>query len=189
MLKTFAELFGFEVFSQTGSSANRDPERRISSTRIRELVIEGKIDEAQPILGRYYQVRGNRCDRPGPRRQTVGNPHRQHQSAGRTVPQDRRLCRDRRDAARTFDGVANIGYSPTFDDHLFTVEVHILDFDRNIYGHTIRVNFIKRIRDELKFSSISDLSDRLKGMSLKPVPSCQRQCTFRVDANGTKQGE
>jgi riboflavin kinase/FMN adenylyltransferase len=40
-------------------------------------------------------------------------------------------------------GVANIGYSPTFDDHLFTVEVHILDFDRDIYGKDIRVNFIR----------------------------------------------
>ena len=62
----------------------------------------------------------------------------------------------------SFDGVANIGYSPTFDDHLFTVEVHILDFKRNIYGQNMRVNFIQRIRDELKFSSISDLSEQIK---------------------------
>jgi len=61
-----------------------------------------------------------------------------------------------------FDGVANIGYSPTFDDYLFTVEVYILDFDRNIYGQRIRVNFIKRIRDELKFSGIAELSEQIK---------------------------
>jgi riboflavin kinase/FMN adenylyltransferase len=59
-------------------------------------------------------------------------------------------------------GVANIGYSPTFEDHEFTVEVHILDFSANIYGKQIRVNFIKRIRDEIKFSNISELIDQIK---------------------------
>jgi riboflavin kinase/FMN adenylyltransferase len=58
--------------------------------------------------------------------------------------------------------VANIGYSPTFKDHEFTVEVHIFDFDGDIYGEKIRVNFIKRIRDEIKFSSIAELIDQIK---------------------------
>jgi riboflavin kinase/FMN adenylyltransferase len=61
-----------------------------------------------------------------------------------------------------YKGVANIGYSPTFDDNIFTVEVHILDFSENIYGRNIRVNFISRIRDELKFTSIDQLSEQIK---------------------------
>ena len=61
-----------------------------------------------------------------------------------------------------YKGVANIGYSPTFDDHVFTVEVHILDFDENIYGQNIRVNFISHIRDEKKFANISELSEQIK---------------------------
>ena len=60
-----------------------------------------------------------------------------------------------------YKAVANIGYSPTFDDHRFTVEVYILDFDRNIYGEKIRVNFIQRLRDEKKFSSLTELSDQI----------------------------
>jgi riboflavin kinase/FMN adenylyltransferase len=63
---------------------------------------------------------------------------------------------------RLYKGVANIGYSPTFDDRVFTVEVHILDFNENIYGETIRVNFISRIRDEKKFSSILELSHQIE---------------------------
>jgi riboflavin kinase/FMN adenylyltransferase len=59
-------------------------------------------------------------------------------------------------------GGANIGYSPTFEDHEFTVEVHILDFSENIYDKKIRVNFIKRIRDEIKFSNIAALIDQIK---------------------------
>jgi riboflavin kinase/FMN adenylyltransferase len=61
-----------------------------------------------------------------------------------------------------YKGVANIGYSPTFDDHIFTVEVHIFDFNDNIYGEKIRINFITRIRDEIKFSGISALVDQIK---------------------------
>ena len=66
-------------------------------------------------------------------------------------------CRDKQ-----FKGVANIGYSPTFDDHIFTVEVHILDFDENIYGQNIRVNFISHIRDEIKFANINELSEQIR---------------------------
>jgi len=63
---------------------------------------------------------------------------------------------------KKYKGVANIGYSPTFDDHLFTVEVHILDFDDNLYGQNIRINFAQRIRDEIKFSGISELTEQIK---------------------------
>jgi len=62
---------------------------------------------------------------------------------------------------RIYNGVANIGYSPTFEDHVFTVEVHLLDFKDDIYGEDLRVNFISRIRDEKKFSSIEDLSRQI----------------------------
>ena len=63
---------------------------------------------------------------------------------------------------KQYKGVANIGYSPTFDDHEFTVEVHILDFTDDIYNQKIRVNFIQRIRDEIKFSNIADLIEQIK---------------------------
>ena len=57
--------------------------------------------------------------------------------------------------------MANIGYSPTFEDNEFTVEVHLLDFDTDIYGQTIRINFVTWIRDEIKFSGIDELSDQI----------------------------
>ena len=62
----------------------------------------------------------------------------------------------------THQGVANIGYSPTFDDHLFTVEVHLLDFNQDIYGKKLRVNFIERLRDEIRFSGLEQLSEQIK---------------------------
>jgi riboflavin kinase/FMN adenylyltransferase len=59
-------------------------------------------------------------------------------------------------------GVANIGYSPTFDDHIFTIEVHILDFDQDLYDTRIRVNMVARLRDETKFADIRELSAQIR---------------------------
>jgi riboflavin kinase/FMN adenylyltransferase len=58
--------------------------------------------------------------------------------------------------------VANIGYSPTFDDHLFTIEIHILDFHNDVYGKHIRVNIVERIREEKKFASLTELTDQIR---------------------------
>ncbi|MFZ0726449.1 MAG: bifunctional riboflavin kinase/FAD synthetase [Desulfobacterales bacterium] len=162
LLKTFAELFDFEVLLSDWIQAIRDPEGRISSTRIRELVIEGHVDEVQPLLGRYYQIRGTVTTGRNRGGRLLGFPTANITLQDELCPKTgvyavTVLCGDEQ-----FDGVANIGYSPTFDDHLFTVEVYILDFDRNIYDRKIRVNFIKRIRDELKFSSIAALSEQIK---------------------------
>jgi riboflavin kinase/FMN adenylyltransferase len=60
-----------------------------------------------------------------------------------------------------YPGVANIGYSPTFDDHVFTVEAHILDFNKDIYGEKIMVNFVQRLRGEIKFSGIDALIEQI----------------------------
>ena len=162
MLKTFAELFDFELVLTDWIGANRAPEGRISSTRIRDLVLEGKVIEVHPLLGRYYQVRGTVStgrDRGG---KLLGFPTANINLQDELCPKTGVYAVTVECGFKSFDGVANIGYSPTFDDHLFTVEVHILDFNRNIYGQNIRVNFIQRIRDELKFSSISDLSEQIK---------------------------
>jgi len=162
MLKTFAELFDFELILADWIGENRAPEGRISSTRIRELVVEGKVHEAQPLLGRHYQVRGTVAagrDRGG---KLLGFPTANINLQDELCPKTGVYAVTVECDTDFYDGVANIGYSPTFDDHIFTVEVHILDFNRNIYGHNIRVNFIKRIRDELKFSSVSELSEQIK---------------------------
>jgi len=162
MLKTFAELFDFELILADWIQMAKTEKSRISSTKIRQLVMDGRVNEAQPLLGRYYQIRGTVTtgrDRGG---KLLGFPTANIKLQDELCPKTGVYAVTVECKGNRYDGVANIGYSPTFDDHVFTVEVHILDFDGNIYGSKILVNFIKRIRDELKFSGIEELAQQIK---------------------------
>lgn len=135
---------------------------RISSTKIRDLVMAGKVVEAQKLLGRNYQIRGTVAkgrDRGGKK---LGFPTANINLQDELCPKIGVYAVTVECQGRQHGGVANIGYSPTFDDHLFTVEVHIFNFDADIYGSKIRVNFVERIRDEIKFANIAELSDQIK---------------------------
>ncbi|MBW1727491.1 MAG: bifunctional riboflavin kinase/FAD synthetase [Deltaproteobacteria bacterium] len=162
LLQTYAKTFGFEVIvADWIQTLNKNPDR-ISSTRTRELVMAGKVAEAQKLLGRNYQIRGVVTTGRNRGGRLLGFP------TANIILHDE-LCPKTGVYAVTVEcrnirhkGVANIGYSPTFGDQVFSVEVHILDFNENIYDRKIRVNFIQRIRDEKKFSNISELSDQIK---------------------------
>ncbi|RLC27242.1 MAG: riboflavin biosynthesis protein RibF, partial [Deltaproteobacteria bacterium] len=62
---------------------------------------------------------------------------------------------------RTFKGVTNIGYNPTFHNAQFSVETHVLDLSEDLLGKTIRINFIERLRDERHFNTIEELSRQI----------------------------
>ena len=161
VLKSFASQLDYEVIVADWIKAARNVSNRISSTKIRELVMAGEVEPARKMLGRHYQIRGlviKGRDRGG---KLLGIP-----TANINLQDE--LCLKTGIYAvtveyhnRLYKGVANIGYSPTFHDNEFTVEVHLLDFAENIYGEKIRVNFIERIRDEKKFADISELKDQI----------------------------
>ena len=162
MLRSYAQQYGFEVIVAGWVRSARAMQDRISSTRIRELIIDGLMEQAEKMLGRSYQIRGRVVtgrDRGG---KVLGIPTANINLNDELCPKTGIYAVTVEFNGEKYKGVANIGYSPTFDDHQFTVEVHILDFSDNIYGKKIRVNFVKRIRDEKKFSSISDLIDQIK---------------------------
>jgi riboflavin kinase/FMN adenylyltransferase len=162
VLQSYASNMGFEVIMTNWIQTSNGIPGRISSTRTRELVIDGKVAEAQKMLGRYYQLRGKVTtgrDRGG---KLLGFPTANIILHDELCPKNGVYavtveCLDNR-----YQGVANIGYSPTFNNNKqFTVEVHILNFNQNIYGQKIRVNFIERIRDEIKFPSIVALAEQI----------------------------
>ena len=162
LLKTYAPEYGFEVIVAGWIKSARALAERISSTRIRELVTEGRVEQAEKMLGRNYQIRGKVVtgrDRGG---KLLGIPTANINLNDELCPKTGIYAVTVECEGQQLLGVANIGYSPTFEDHEFTVEVHILDFSENIYDKKIRVNFIKRIRDEIKFSSIAALIDQIR---------------------------
>jgi len=162
MMKAHASENGFEVIVADWIKTSKGFAGRISSTKIRELVTDGHMAEAEKMLGRHYQIRGRVVagrDRGG---KLLGIPTANINLHDELCPKTGIYAVTVECRGNRHNGVANIGYSPTFEDHEFTVEVHILDFNDNIYGEKIRVNFIKRLRDEIKFSNISELIDQIK---------------------------
>ncbi|MBF0202196.1 MAG: bifunctional riboflavin kinase/FAD synthetase [Desulfamplus sp.] len=136
-------------------------DERISSTMIRNIVMEGRVEDAPRYLGRYYQIRGKVIkgrERGGSR---LGFPTANIKLHDELCPKMGVYAVTVETVRGTHTGVANIGYSPTFDDNIFTIEVHILDFCHDIYGTRIRVNMVSRLRDEKKFSGIAELSARI----------------------------
>ncbi len=160
-LKSAGLEFGFEVMVPHWVAMKKSLPERVSSTRIREIIQQGDVAYAKNLLGRYYQLRGTVSE--GRRRggRQLGFPTANIQIDDELCPMQGVYAVTVEIEEGLFMGVANIGYSPTFDDHVFTVEVHILDFEGDLYGKPIRVNFIERIRDEKKFSGIDELAAQI----------------------------
>jgi len=161
LLKELAGPLGFDVviidWIERDNGAGR-----ISSTRIRELVADGRLTEASRLLGRFYQIRGIVTKGRDRGAKLLGFPTANIRLQDELCPKTGVYAVTIECLGKKFKGVANIGYSPTFDDHVFTVEVHIFDFRDSIYGEKIRVNFIERLRDEEKFCSVTLLSEQIQ---------------------------
>ncbi|MGD8702527.1 MAG: bifunctional riboflavin kinase/FAD synthetase, partial [Desulfosarcina sp.] len=152
LLKQYANELDFEVIVADWIQSSTVDNHRISSTAIRDLVINGQMEKASKMLGRNYQIRGTVAhgrDRGG---KLLGIPTANINLQDELCPKVGVYAVIVRYDGQRYPGVANIGYSPTFDDHIFTVEAHILDFNKDIYGEKIMVNFVQRLRDEIKFS-------------------------------------
>ncbi|HUV79088.1 MAG TPA: bifunctional riboflavin kinase/FAD synthetase [Desulfobacterales bacterium] len=162
LLQTYADNLGFEVIVADWVQTSKGLTDRISSTRTRELVMAGEVAGAKKLLGRYYQIRGVVTTGRNRGGRLLGFPTANIILHDELCPKNGVYAVTVDCMEKKYQGVANIGYSPTFDDGVFSVEVHILDFNENIYGQKIRVNFVQRIRDEIKFSDITELSDAIR---------------------------
>ena len=133
----------------------------ISSTRIRQLIFDGKVDEAARLLNRYHGVAGEVVHGAG-RGRRFGVPTanlRVHHS--RAVPANGIYAVFVVLGEERFQGVANLGRRPSFDNGEYTIEVHILDFDRDIYGCDVVVEFVRWLRPERRFESAVELYNQI----------------------------
>lgn len=132
----------------------------VSSSRIREYVLEGRVEAANRLLGHPYELEGPVVHGAG-RGRTIGIPTANIEVINELRPAIGVY------AVRLFhDGVwrggaANIGAKPTFGANEVTVEVHVLDFSADLYGRTVRVQFVKRLREERRFASVDALKAQL----------------------------
>jgi len=134
----------------------------VSSTRIRQLVSEGRMMDARALLGRPYQIRG--VVQVGKKRggSEIGWP-----TANLKVNEEDLVPRIGVYAVQVicehvcYGGVLNIGYNPTFGDDKLVAETHIFDFNKDIYGKPIKLNLLKFLRDEQKFEGVADLAEQI----------------------------
>ncbi|MBU0973160.1 MAG: bifunctional riboflavin kinase/FAD synthetase [Proteobacteria bacterium] len=162
LLKSEGKRLGFETIVSPWINDTNEGVERISSTRIREIVMEGNVDQAMKYLGRHYQIRGKVIRGRKRGGSQLGFPTANIKLHDELCPKVGVYAVKVETVKGAFQGVANIGFSPTFGDQMFTIEVHILDFDHNLYDSRIRINMVARLRDEKKFSSIGELSGQIR---------------------------
>jgi riboflavin kinase/FMN adenylyltransferase len=154
LLRTLGVRYGF-------NAEKIDPVRYkdfvVSSTRVRRLINEARVDEAGALLGHQYFVDGTivRGDRRG---RTIGFPTANLSTANELLPPHGVYA-----TTATIDGVVhasvtNIGVRPTVDDSgRLSIETHLFGIDADLYGTSMRVGFVQRLRDERAFESVDAL--------------------------------
>jgi len=159
-LIAFGKEFGFEVEE---ISAKQVDEVSVSSTKIRNSLIEGNISLANAYLGYPYMlsgivVKGNQLGR------TIGFPTANIEISEnyKLIPKNGVYIVTAIVNNQTIFGMMNIGIKPTLGNNVPTIEVHLLDFSEDIYGQKIQVNVIERLRDEQKFESFEALKSQLE---------------------------
>lgn len=156
-----AEKLGLEVIRPV--SYKTDNGIVISSTKIRNALSEGNIDEANAMLGYPYQlygvvISGNRLGH------TIGFPtaNMQLYEPLKLVPGNGVYLVKVETLGRQWAGMCNIGVRPTLGSgNALTIETNIFDFDEDIYGLDIRLSFVKKIRNEVKFNDLALLTSQL----------------------------
>ncbi len=134
----------------------------LSSTRVRQLIVQGELAEATRILGRYPSLRG-RVVKGDQRGRTLGFPTANLALADRRlIPANGIYAVRVRINGDWFGGAASIGVRPTFDGKNRLVEVYVIDWDGDLYDRVIEVQFVKWLRDELKFESVDALVAQMK---------------------------
>ncbi len=159
-LEELGREFGFSVTSIPAMVIN---EEIVSSSLIRDLLAQGKVELIEPYLGRPYQITGKVI--PGDHRgKQLGFPTANLETwAERAIPKAGvYACRVNVDGQYR-EAVTNVGVRPTFENTPVAprVEAHILNFNGDLYGKVVDVVFVARLRDEKKFNDIKELVDQI----------------------------
>ena len=149
--KNNIDLLTFDDFLEVNSS------NKISSSMIRNLIKEGNVLRANILLGRPFEVSG-KVIKGDQRGRTIGIPtanilyNKNQVELSEGVYSVKVLLNNKQ-----FEGISNYGIRPTFNKKTPLLETHLFNFNKNIYGQEIKVKFVAKIRDEIKFNNVEDL--------------------------------
>lgn len=135
-------------------------DEKVSSSRIRELLRQGDIGEANSLLGREFTLEG-KVIHGHHRGKSIGFPTANMKLDAKIHPPEGVYGGYCRVGSEIHPAVMNIGRNPTFQDRRESYEVHILDFDRDIYGEIIKVYLVERLRREITFKSVDELKAQI----------------------------
>jgi riboflavin kinase/FMN adenylyltransferase len=159
LLRTLGQRYGFRADK---IDPVRYKEFVVSSTRIRRLVAEGRVDEAGALLGHSYALAGTIVE--GRRRgRELGFPTANLRTDNELIPPHGVYA-----TTLTVDGIVhaaitNVGVNPTFgDDGATTIETHVLRYNRELYGQRVQLGFVQRLRDERRFDDVDALRAQIE---------------------------
>jgi riboflavin kinase / FMN adenylyltransferase len=160
LLQTLGAEFGFPVHVVDAIQIN---DIVVSSTLIRNLIKEGQVLSAKNFLGRPYEITGQVIHGHGRGARLLGFPTANIAiDNGLLMPMVGIYAVRVEMQDRIYPGVANIGTCPTFENQELSLEIYLLDFDQDIYGKRLAVQFAERLRDERRFPDVPTLVDQIK---------------------------
>jgi riboflavin kinase/FMN adenylyltransferase len=172
VLRTLGQRYGFRA-------DKIDPVRYkdfvVSSTRIRRLVAEGRMDEAGALLGHTYYIDGTVVE--GRRRgREIGFPTANVATGNELLPPHGVYA-----TTMTVDGIVragmtNIGVRPTFGESELAVETHLLHYSGDLYGRQVRLSFVQRLRDERRFDDVDALRAQIEADGRRAERLFSRLC-------------
>ena len=134
---------------------------KVGSNRIRGLINAGDVAKAAKLLGRHFYIEGMVIRALG-RGKTIGYPTINLKTDYALIPKNGVYVTEAEVNGQRWGGLTNIGYNPTFEQgQVRSIETFILDFEGDLYDKQVRLHFLERIRDEMKFGSAEDLAARI----------------------------
>ena len=158
-MSRFAETYNFDLEEIPPQDID---DSIVSSTKIRKALLEGDVHLAKDYLGDLYTISG-KVEEGLQRGTAIGYPtaNVRVSSSYKLIPQNGVYAVWVYVEKIKYAGMLNIGYNPTFEDKKWSMEVHILNFNKNIYHHKILISFCSRIREEMKFENVTSLVNQL----------------------------
>lgn len=158
-LKEFAKLYDFKVKE---ISAQDIKEVTVSSTKIRNALDKGEVAIANSFLGYNYFITGTVVKGKGLGRTIdFSTANILIEESYKLIPYDGVYVVMSHIEGKTIHGMMNIGTNPTVGGKTRTIEVHFFNFNKDIYNHKLKIEFLKRLRSEQKFKNLSELKNQL----------------------------